>query len=204
VVVQDEPEREGIRLATPVDALTRLRRYIKDALNPDHDKRVFPSNNKRFMEAYGLHGRDCRDLLQRLGFRYNVREAVHHTDISGVDRLQEEETSWTLPSPPFIEDRLGADGSNLRELLEDWEMELLALAWRTADEMNIVNPVAGEGWSPAQRDLERVLGTQGCKSPAFHVLDLVAVTSLGLAFVDDSIVLCLCCSEDATNGSLQI
>lgn len=200
-VVQDDPEREGIRLATPVDALTRLRRYIKDALKPEHDKRVFPANNKRFMEAYGLHGRDCRDLLQKLGFRYNVRDAVHHMNASEINGSQEEEGSWMLPSPPLIEDRLGADGSSARELLEDWEMELLALAWRTADEMNIVNPVAGEGWSTAQRDLERLLGTQGCK---FHVLGPGASAPLGLAFIDYLVVLCLCCSEHATNGSLQI
>jgi ubiquitin carboxyl-terminal hydrolase 25/28 len=181
-VVQDEPEREGIRLATPVDALTRLRRYIKDALKPEHDKRVFPGNNKRFMEAYGLHGRDCRDLLQRLGFRYNVREAAHHVNISGTNGLQEEEGSWTLPNPPVIEDRLGADGNNLRELLEDWEMELLALAWTTAAmNVHVVNPVAGEGWSSAQRDLEMVLGTQGCKSTASRVLESLVVKSRGLA-----------------------
>lgn len=72
-VVQDDPEREGIKLASPADALTRLRRYIKDALKPDHDKRVFPGNNKRFMEAFGLYGQDCLQLLQKLGFEYNVR-----------------------------------------------------------------------------------------------------------------------------------
>ena len=71
-VMQDDPEREGIRQATPVEALTRLRKYIRDALNTEHDKRVFPANNKRFMEAYGLYGRDCKDLLQRLGFEFDV------------------------------------------------------------------------------------------------------------------------------------
>jgi hypothetical protein len=75
--------------------------------------------------------------------------------------------NWALPNPPTIEDRLGADGSSLREQLEDVEMELVALAWRTAAEMNVVNPVAGEGWHPAQRDLERILGMQGCKSIPF-------------------------------------
>jgi hypothetical protein len=52
--------------------LTRLRKYIRDALNTEHDKRVFPANNKRFMEAYGVHGQDCRDLLERLGFEFDV------------------------------------------------------------------------------------------------------------------------------------
>ena len=71
-VMQQDPTREGIRQATPVEALTRLRKYIMDALNTEHDKRVFPANNKRFMEAYGVHGQDCRELLERLGFEYNV------------------------------------------------------------------------------------------------------------------------------------
>jgi len=99
--------------------------------------------------------------------------------------------SWTLPNPPLI-DRLEADGSSLRELLEDWEMELLALAWRTADEMNVVNPVAGEGWSTAQRDLERVLGTQGCKSTASHVLKRHSAWRLLIT------VLCLCREKPLT------
>lgn len=72
-VVADDPEREGLRQATPIDALSRLRRYIKDALNSEHARRTFPANNKRFMEAYGVEGQDCADLLTRLGFRYGVR-----------------------------------------------------------------------------------------------------------------------------------
>lgn len=166
-VIQQEPEREGIRQATPVDALTRLRRYIKDALRPEHDKRVFPANNKRFMEAYGIHGQDCRDLLQSLGFKYNVRASECHMKAAGAmaNNIQEEDGTWTLPNPSLIEDRVSANGSSLREQLEDVEMELLALAWRTAAEMNVVNPVAGEGWPSAQKDLERALGCHGCK---FH------------------------------------
>jgi ubiquitin carboxyl-terminal hydrolase 25/28 len=162
-VVQDDPEREGIKQATSVEALTRLRKYIKDALNPEHDKRVFPANNKRFMEAYGVHGRDCRELLQGLGFIYNVRVVAWHLDNVGTDGLQGDQGSWALPNPPLIEDRLGADGSSMREQLEDVEMELIALALKTAADNNSVNPVAGEGWHSAQMDLERVLGSHDCK-----------------------------------------
>jgi ubiquitin carboxyl-terminal hydrolase 25/28 len=197
-VMADDPEREGIRQATPVEALTRLRKYIKDALNPEHDKRVFPGNNKRFMEAYGVQGRDCRELLQRLGFQYNVRARgiMHGYGGLDADRTQDQEMNWALPNPPTIEDRLGADGSSMREQLEDVEMELVALAWRTAAEMNVVNPVAGEGWHSAQRDFERVLGTQGCKFmfPPFY-LQVSSVVR---------VVLWLSCSYTATNGSLQM
>lgn len=73
VVVQQDPNRDGIRQATPIDSLQRLRKYIKDSLNPQHNKRVFPANNKRFMEAFGLYGQDCQDLLERVGFKYAVR-----------------------------------------------------------------------------------------------------------------------------------
>lgn len=71
-LVQDNPDREGIRTATPVEALSRLRRYVTDALNPAHTKRQFPSHNKRFQEAFGIDGRDCLKLLMRLGFKYDV------------------------------------------------------------------------------------------------------------------------------------
>jgi len=71
-ILQQEPTREGIRQATPLDCLSRLRKYIKDSLKPEHDKRVFPANNKRFMEAFGVHGHDCQELLQWLGFKYAV------------------------------------------------------------------------------------------------------------------------------------
>lgn len=81
-----------------------------------------------------------------------------------TDGLQEEEQpSWTLPSPAIVQDRLRSGGDSLREYLEDVEMELLALAFRTAAENNVVNPAAGDGWTSAQRDLERVLAVQGCK-----------------------------------------
>ena len=71
-VVQQDPSREGIRQATPMEALSRLRKYTRDALDPRHDRRSFPANNKRFMEAFGPYGQDCRALLERLGFNYAV------------------------------------------------------------------------------------------------------------------------------------
>lgn len=78
---------------------------------------------------------------------------------------QSDEKTWTLPNPPVIHDRLDPSGG-LREYLEDVEMELSALTSKTAAEMNIANPLAGEGWPSAQRELERILTMQGCKFTA--------------------------------------
>lgn len=71
-VVQDDPSREGVRQATPMESLSRLRKYIRDSLDPNHTKRTFPANNKRFMEAFGIYGRDCAELLKEFGFRHSV------------------------------------------------------------------------------------------------------------------------------------
>lgn len=72
-VVQDDPGRDGVKEATPMDALSRMRRYIKDSLVPRESKKQIPANNKRFQEAYGILGRDCEDLLNQLGFKLVVR-----------------------------------------------------------------------------------------------------------------------------------
>lgn len=72
-IVGMDPNRDGVRQATPMDSLARLRKYVKDALDPKHSKRTFPANNKRFMEAFGMHGRDCADILTRFGFKHAVR-----------------------------------------------------------------------------------------------------------------------------------
>jgi ubiquitin carboxyl-terminal hydrolase 25/28 len=55
-----------------------------------------------------------------------------------------------------------ADGSTLREYLEDIVVELLALISKIASEYCLPNPAASEGWSSADRDVERTLAAQGC------------------------------------------
>ena len=48
-------------------------------------------------------------------------------------------------------------------MLEDVEMELLALMAKTSSESATPNPAAAEGWPSAEREVERVLAAQGCK-----------------------------------------
>lgn len=72
---------------------------------------------------------------------------------------------WHLPNPPVLDTRLHADGSSLRELLEDVEMELRALLSKTAAQTGLTDPAASEGWPSADHDVERTLAAQGCESP---------------------------------------
>ncbi|GAB7363300.1 hypothetical protein MBLNU230_g3581t1 [Neophaeotheca triangularis] len=143
-LIEGEPEREGMREAKDWEALQRLRKYIKDALNPEHMRRSFPGNNKRFMEAFGAYGEDCRTLLEGLGFTY-APDDLH----------------WSLPQPPLIQDRKSADASSQRELLEDVEVELAALLNDFTKAAGAINPAAAEGWPSALQEIERTLAAQG-------------------------------------------
>lgn len=161
-VLMRDPAREGLRQATPVETLMRLRKYIHDSLSLTHTKRSFPANNKRFMESFGWMGEDCKALLERLGFSHAVssQRCDHDHDASSQ---HEQGDSWGLPATDAIDDPLRADGSSHRELLEDAEFELLALMYKQASENGVVNPAAGEGWSSANRDVERTFAAQGCE-----------------------------------------
>ena len=74
----------------------------------------------------------------------------------------QKDANWVLPNPEPIEDRLSADGSSERELLEDVEIELFLWMHKLASEYGMVNPHATEVFSSADRDIERTLGAQGC------------------------------------------
>jgi ubiquitin carboxyl-terminal hydrolase 25/28 len=74
--VRADPTREGLSEVSPVAALVRFRRYIKDSLRPEHKGRRIPTQNKRFMEAFGS---DCDQLLAKLGFQYSVGHILGQT-----------------------------------------------------------------------------------------------------------------------------
>ena len=160
-LVQEDPNREGIRQATQMDSLVRLRKYIKDSLNPQHNKRQLPANNKRFQEAFGLNGQDCSELLTQFGFKYAVSSLQEGQEQNG-DLCGTQDVDWHLPNPEQVRDRLQADGNTPRELLEDVEIELLLWQYKLASEQGLVNPSAGEILSSANRDIERTLAAQGC------------------------------------------
>ncbi|KAF2859589.1 cysteine proteinase [Piedraia hortae CBS 480.64] len=120
---------EDIRKVTPLEVLTRLHTYIRDALNSNSTRRTIQPHNKRFMEAFGESGRDCAELLTRLGFK------------DGGDG------SWSLPDPPYFHRSLG-QANTLREYLEDVQMEVQS--WRSQ--------FTTTDWPPAEPQLHRVLG----------------------------------------------
>lgn len=148
-VLQADPER-SVKLATPTTAMHTLQRYLKDALDPTVEKRRLMATNKLFMTTFGVHGRDCNALLNKLGFVFVPPQS------------EDEEARWTLPNPPQVENRLRADGSSTREYLEDVEAEAIAYVFKLSFDSGEMNPVAGRGWPSADREVERIMGAQNC------------------------------------------
>ncbi|KAF1818761.1 cysteine proteinase [Dissoconium aciculare CBS 342.82] len=133
------PERD-IKEATPMQALHRVRTYLRDALNPEHTQRTIAEDQKKFIEVFGMHGQESVGLLKKLGFTYS-------------------DHSWELPDPPELDedDRLVANGDSAREALEDVHAELLAWMHKLNAETGVVNLAAAEGWAVADLEVKRVL-----------------------------------------------
>lgn len=148
-VSQAEPDR-NVKLTTPTAAMNILHRYLKDALDPTVEKRRLMANNKVFMATFGIHGRDCDALLTEMGFVY-------------IPAQDNEEAQWTLPDPPLVGDRLRADGTSHREVLEDIDCEAITWSSKLGYASGESNPaIAARGLPSGSSEVERVLGVQNC------------------------------------------
>lgn len=62
---------EGIAYPLPINVLMNLRTYIANALRYPEVKKI-ASLNKKFVTNFGDYGQPCRELLEYLGFTYDV------------------------------------------------------------------------------------------------------------------------------------
>lgn len=71
-VMKLAPDRfEGIAPPLPINVLLNLRSYLSNALRNPEVKKI-ASLNKKFVTCFGDYGQPCRDLLEYLGFTYDV------------------------------------------------------------------------------------------------------------------------------------
>lgn len=177
---QQEADRNGFRLATPVDALHRLRRYISDAIASQGPDKKIPSKNKRFLEAFGT---DCDDLFEHLGFRF-----VAEGDVP----------VWYLPRCRDGSKVYGAKTSDQwRNYLSRWEVELYILIESFASTLQIPSPYSHVLHS-AMPEMLRLVSAQGyprqvwTRTNSVSPADVVAYASLGALsdFSDELIMFC--------------
>lgn len=71
VIASDPTRFEGHKKPTPVEVLSDLRTYMRHSFE-HQESRPIKADNKRFTLRFGLDGQACKDLLESLGFRYEV------------------------------------------------------------------------------------------------------------------------------------
>lgn len=72
-VIDSEPARfEGHKPPTPGDVLSDLRSYLKNSLE-HQEPRPIKVDNKRFTLRFGVDGLSCKNVLNFIGFKHEVR-----------------------------------------------------------------------------------------------------------------------------------
>lgn len=183
-MLQQDPERKDVRLASSVDAMHRLKRYIDDSRNPSQTRKCFPTRNKRFGEAFGS---ECDALLKKLGFKYVADEG------------DDQGPKWYLPKPDAPDDGQ-TDPTYVqvaKNTLEKYSIELQILIDQFCLRTASANPASRESWRDSRQDIERILGAQGYDQAPNRKLraseeDHPHFASLGALgdFSDNSIAFC--------------
>lgn len=110
-------ERADTTMARPVDALDYLNTYLQDSMNPQKGKTRVPLLNKKFLKTFG---KDCDDILVRLGFTKSLEEEDDGTSVE----------VWHLPKPPPAQSALESLEPTLRNDIENARYELNAIILR--------------------------------------------------------------------------
>ncbi|KIX01528.1 uncharacterized protein Z518_09254 [Rhinocladiella mackenziei CBS 650.93] len=136
-----EGHTEGMKHPGPVDVLSDLRAYIKNAWKAQDDAKYRSINlgNRRFIVRFGPDGIACKDVLEHLGFVL----------VPG-DR-------WKVPEPDMDDHQPFQSPVNI--LLDNAEHELVVLLlsrpYEERQQLQDVSPPV-----PADRELSRALGCQ--------------------------------------------
>lgn len=78
-VISSDPARfEGHQKPTPVDVLGDLSRYLRNSVERQAPRPIL-IDNKRFNLRFGKDGQACKDVLNFLGFKYEVSSWSHPT-----------------------------------------------------------------------------------------------------------------------------
>ena len=81
-VIKSEPARfEGHQKPTPVDVLSDLRSYLRASVGRQ-EPRPIKIDNKRFSLRFGKDGQACKDVLNFLGFTYEVSSWSHPSSLA--------------------------------------------------------------------------------------------------------------------------
>lgn len=63
---------EGMKHPTPADVLVDLRAYIRNCWSDDPRFKSIKLSNRRFIVRFGVEGEPCKEVLEELGFKFQV------------------------------------------------------------------------------------------------------------------------------------
>lgn len=107
-------DRADPDMAQPIDAPNFLNTYLHDSFNPTKGKTRIPLLNRKFLKTFG---RDCDEILKRLGFTFAVE----------VDADGNSTDGWYLPKPSEAQHPLDSLETTTRNIIEDARYELNAI-----------------------------------------------------------------------------
>lgn len=107
-------DRADADRAQSIDAPNYLNTYLHDSFSPQKGKTRIPLLNRKFLKTFG---RDCDEILTRLGFTFAVEQDQDGTSTEG----------WYLPKPSEAQNPLDSDEPSARDIIEDARYELNAL-----------------------------------------------------------------------------
>lgn len=167
---QMSADRTDMKMARRVDAPDFLNTYLQDSLNPVRGKSRIPLLNRKFLTAFG---RDCDDILKRLGFTQGVEEG------EGGDKVD----VWYLPKP----DEPGRPlEPTLRNTIEDTQYELSTIIASIPEAERVNTKHQPTYPTPSRGDIERALACHDCT-----------------CFQYPSVFDINCCADDKVKGRME-
>jgi ubiquitin carboxyl-terminal hydrolase 25/28 len=138
-------ERADPDMAKPIDAPNYLNTYLYDSFNPTKGKTRIPLLNRKFFKTFG---RDCDEILKKLGFTFAVEE-----DAEGIST-----DGWYLPRPSESQNPWGGLGTVSRSIIEDTRFELNAIILGFPESERSTSRRDPVALVPARHYLELALG----------------------------------------------
>ncbi|OAF99549.1 cysteine proteinase [Paraphaeosphaeria sporulosa] len=132
-------------MAQPIEGPNYLNTYLFDSFNSTKAKPRIPLLNRKFLKTFG---RDCDDMLKKLGFTFAVE----------VDAEGNSTDGWYLPRPSEAQHPLDSLETTTRNIIEDARYELNAIILSFPESERATarrNPLA---LVPARNYIELALG----------------------------------------------
>lgn len=152
---------EGFKHPSPLEVMNDLRKYLQNAWT-SKESRPIRLDNRRFMLRFGPDGEQCKDVLEFIGFTFEVGKSSsepHWRKVGANTTASQPQEYWQPPRPNLDDTRPFQDKSNV--FIDDIEQELtILILQRPENERQLAQD--NTSFAEASRDFARALSCQDC------------------------------------------